>query len=150
MFVIRNTFVAKPGSASKLAAQLKEAVAAFQMPGARVMTDITGDFNRVIMDMVFMATGIRDYLYHRLKTSLPEGGTIHAGWMRNLLTQAEGTRFPPQYGDWRFTRLLRYRRCRSGRPRFRVPHALMTFEWGNKHGAGLRRRRRARGQRQRT
>jgi len=50
MFVIRNTFVAKPGSASKLAAQLKEAVAAFQMPGARVMTDITGDFNRVIME----------------------------------------------------------------------------------------------------
>ena len=28
MFVIRNTFVAKPGSASKLAAQLKEAVTA--------------------------------------------------------------------------------------------------------------------------
>ena len=50
MFVIRNTFVAKPGSASKLAAQHKEAVAAFQMPGARVMTDITGDFNRVIME----------------------------------------------------------------------------------------------------
>ena len=50
MFVIRNTFVAKPGCASKLAAQLKEAVAAFQMPGARVMTDITGDFNRVIME----------------------------------------------------------------------------------------------------
>ena len=50
MFVIRNTFIAKPGSASKLAAQLKEAVAAFQMPGARVMTDVTGDFNRVIME----------------------------------------------------------------------------------------------------
>jgi hypothetical protein len=50
MFVIRNTFVAKPGSASKLAAQLKEAIAAFQMPGGRVMTDITGDFNRVIME----------------------------------------------------------------------------------------------------
>ena len=50
MFVIRNTFVAKPGSAGKLAAQLKEAVASFQMPGARVMTDITGDFNTVIME----------------------------------------------------------------------------------------------------
>jgi hypothetical protein len=50
MFVIRNTFVAKPGCASKLAAQLKEAVAAFQMPGARVMSDVTGDFNRVIME----------------------------------------------------------------------------------------------------
>ncbi len=50
MFMVRNTFVAKPGCASKLAAQLKEAVVAFQMPGARVMTDITGDFNRVIME----------------------------------------------------------------------------------------------------
>ena len=50
MFVVRNTFIAKPGSASKLAAQLKEAVAAFQMPGGRVMTDVTGDFNRVIME----------------------------------------------------------------------------------------------------
>ena len=50
MFVIRNTFVAKPGCASKLAAQLKEAVAAFEMPGGRVMTDITGDFNRVVME----------------------------------------------------------------------------------------------------
>jgi hypothetical protein len=50
MIVIRNTFIAKPGCASKLAAQLKEAVAVFQMPGARVMTDVTGDFNRVIME----------------------------------------------------------------------------------------------------
>ena len=50
MFIVRNTFVAKPGCASKLAAQLKEAVVAFQMPGARVMTDVTGDFNRVIME----------------------------------------------------------------------------------------------------
>lgn len=50
MFVIRNTFIAKAGCAGKLAAQLKEAVAAFEMPGGRVMTDITGDFNRVIME----------------------------------------------------------------------------------------------------
>ena len=50
MFVIRNTFVAKPGCAGKLATQLKEAVAAFEMPGARVMTDLTGDFNRVVME----------------------------------------------------------------------------------------------------
>jgi len=50
MFVIRNTFIAKPGCAGKLAAQLKEGVAAFQMPGARIMTDITGNFNTVIME----------------------------------------------------------------------------------------------------
>ena len=50
MFIVRNTFVAKPGCAGKLAAQLKDAVAAFQMPGARVLTDLTGDFNRVVME----------------------------------------------------------------------------------------------------
>jgi hypothetical protein len=50
MFVIRNTFIAKPGCAGKLAAQLKDAVAAFQLSGARVMSDVTGDFNRVIME----------------------------------------------------------------------------------------------------
>jgi hypothetical protein len=50
MFVIRNRFIAKPGCAGTLAKQLKEAVSAFQMPGARVMTDVTGDFNTVIME----------------------------------------------------------------------------------------------------
>ena len=50
MFIVRNCFVAKPGMASKLAAQLKDVTAAFEMPGARVMTDVTGDFNRVIME----------------------------------------------------------------------------------------------------
>ena len=44
MLVVRNRFVAKPGCAGKLAAQLKEAVAAFGMPNARVLTDVTGDF----------------------------------------------------------------------------------------------------------
>ena len=43
MIVVRNCFVAKPGHASKLSAQLKEAAAG--MPGHRVVTDLTGDFN---------------------------------------------------------------------------------------------------------
>ena len=46
MIIVRNCFVAKPGHASKLAAQLKEAAAA--IPKYRVLTDLTGDFNRVI------------------------------------------------------------------------------------------------------
>jgi hypothetical protein len=50
MITIRNCFVAKPGNASKLAAQLKEAAAAANMPGARVLTDMTGDFNRVVLE----------------------------------------------------------------------------------------------------
>ena len=50
MIVVRNCFVAKPGCASKLAAQLKEAAVAANMPGHRVMTDLTGDFNRVVLE----------------------------------------------------------------------------------------------------
>jgi succinate dehydrogenase/fumarate reductase flavoprotein subunit len=50
MIVVRNRFVAKPGCAGKLAAQLKEAAAAFEMPNARVLTDVTGEFNQVVME----------------------------------------------------------------------------------------------------
>jgi len=50
MLVIRNCFIAKPGSASKLAAQLKEAAAVANIPNHRVLTDLTGDFNRVILE----------------------------------------------------------------------------------------------------
>jgi hypothetical protein len=48
MMIVRNCFVAKPGQASKLAAQLKEVSS--MLPNARVLTDVTGDFNRVIME----------------------------------------------------------------------------------------------------
>lgn len=50
MIVVRNCFVAKPGNASKLAAQLKEAAAASKIPKHRVLTDLTGDFNRVVLE----------------------------------------------------------------------------------------------------
>ena len=50
MIVVRNCFVAKPGNASKLAAQLKEAATAANMGRFRVLTDLTGDFNRVVLE----------------------------------------------------------------------------------------------------
>jgi hypothetical protein len=50
MIVVRNTFTAKPGQASKLAAQLKEMAAAGNLANHRVLTDVTGDFNQVIME----------------------------------------------------------------------------------------------------
>ena len=49
MIVVRNSFVAKPGNASKLAAQLKDAAATAKIK-ARVLTDLTGDFNTVILE----------------------------------------------------------------------------------------------------
>lgn len=51
MIIVRNVFVAKPGSASKLATQVKEAGASMQPPVThRVLTDLTGAFNRVILE----------------------------------------------------------------------------------------------------
>jgi hypothetical protein len=53
MLIVRNCFVAKPGHASKLAAQLKAAAAVAALTSAskfRVLTDLTGEFNRVIME----------------------------------------------------------------------------------------------------
>ena len=49
MIVVRNCFVAKPGQASKLAAQLKDAATIMGL-NFRVLTDITGDFNRVVLE----------------------------------------------------------------------------------------------------
>ena len=50
MLIIREHFVAKPGQAGKLAAMIKE-VMAIAAPGkARIMTDVTGEFNRVILE----------------------------------------------------------------------------------------------------
>ena len=50
MLVVRNCFIAKPGQASKLAAQIKEAAAVGNIPRHRVLTDLTGEFNRVILE----------------------------------------------------------------------------------------------------
>jgi len=50
MLIVRNCFIAKPGSASKLATQLKEAAAVAKIPNHRVLTDLTGEFNRVILE----------------------------------------------------------------------------------------------------
>jgi len=46
MIVVRNCFMANSGNASKLAAQLKEA----KFSRYRVLTDVPGDFNRVILE----------------------------------------------------------------------------------------------------
>lgn len=50
MMIVRNQFVAKPGSASTLAAQLKKAAGVAKLKKARVLTDVSGDFNRVVME----------------------------------------------------------------------------------------------------
>ena len=55
MIVVRNCFVARPGCSSKLAAMFKDVVvknivSAGLVKNARVLTDMTGEFNRVVFE----------------------------------------------------------------------------------------------------
>jgi hypothetical protein len=50
MLLVREVFVARPGCASRLAGLMKEAVAAGWPGTCRVMTDVTGEFNRVLLE----------------------------------------------------------------------------------------------------
>ncbi len=50
MILVRNSFTAKPGKAGKLAAHMKEMAVLGALRNARVMTDLAGDFNTVVME----------------------------------------------------------------------------------------------------
>lgn len=50
MIIVRNVFICKPGNASKLAAQFKTAGATVKGTKPRVLTDLTGDSNKVVME----------------------------------------------------------------------------------------------------
>jgi hypothetical protein len=50
MIVVRNSFIAKPGKAGRLATHLKEMAALGGLRNARVMTDFVGNFNTVVME----------------------------------------------------------------------------------------------------
>lgn len=50
MILVRNCFTAKPGNAGKLAGVLKEAAVVGGIPKFRVLTDVTGEFNRVVLE----------------------------------------------------------------------------------------------------
>jgi len=48
MLIVRNVFNAKPGQAGKLAAMFKQVRP--HLTNARILTDYTGGFNRVILE----------------------------------------------------------------------------------------------------
>jgi hypothetical protein len=50
MYVIRETFLAKPGMASKLARLFSEVMADQKQLKTRVLTDFIGPFNTVVME----------------------------------------------------------------------------------------------------
>ena len=49
MIVIREFFIAKPGQAGKLAAMIKD-VMSDSKDDVRIMTDLAGEFNKVVME----------------------------------------------------------------------------------------------------
>ena len=49
MIIVHDTFICKPGNASKLAKKFKEAMAGNSPELVNIMTDMTGQYNRVIM-----------------------------------------------------------------------------------------------------
>jgi hypothetical protein len=69
MIVIRNCFVARPGQASRLATQLKDAAAAGQLPNYRILTDLTGDFNRVVLEYEAENIGEMEARMHEYDTN---------------------------------------------------------------------------------
>lgn len=85
MIVVRNCFVAKPGQASKLAVMFKEVADAAQIPGRRVLTDFTGDFNRVILE--YEAENLGDFEARmREYTSNPVFAKTMAGYTDLYIT----------------------------------------------------------------
>ncbi|MEZ5365953.1 MAG: hypothetical protein R2748_27380 [Bryobacterales bacterium] len=50
MIIVRNTFTAKPGQAGQLAKRLKEMAEAGGLQNARVLTDLVGSFNTVVLE----------------------------------------------------------------------------------------------------
>src|SRR5438128_744381 len=61
MIIVHDIFVCKPGNASKMAKMFKETMPMTKM-GPYIMTDMTGQYNRVIMAMNF--ENLTDYEKH--------------------------------------------------------------------------------------
>lgn len=57
MIIVRSVFHATPGNASKLAAQLKAAAVAGKLASHRVLTDVTGAFNCVVLEYEVKSIG---------------------------------------------------------------------------------------------
>ncbi len=80
MIIVHDTFVCKPGNASKLAKMFKEMMEK-QEEFVNIMTDMTGDYNRVIMvsqyeNLTAYEKSFEKYMdifcsFHSLKILLP-------------------------------------------------------------------------------
>ena len=93
MLIVRNTFVAKPGSASTLAKLMKETVSASGiLRQYRVLTDVTGDFNRVVLEFEVANLGefeesMRNYATNEtIRARMKEYLDLYVTGSREILT----------------------------------------------------------------
>ena len=71
MIVVHDIFVCKPGNASKLAKKFKEAMAG-NSDLVHIMTDMTGQYNRVIMVSQYKNLTAFEQSFEKYKTDSPE------------------------------------------------------------------------------
>ena len=67
MFIVRETFIAKPGKASALAKLFKEVMAEITQMKPRISTDYIGQFNTVVLeteceDLAVFEKSLSDYM----------------------------------------------------------------------------------------
>ncbi|MBX2990130.1 MAG: hypothetical protein KF749_03070 [Bacteroidetes bacterium] len=70
MIIIREVFTAKPGQASKMAKLFKKAFAADS--NVRVMTDMVGDYNTVVMEMQAKSLADFEKMMEEYKSGKPD------------------------------------------------------------------------------
>jgi hypothetical protein len=70
MLIIREVFTAKPGQASKLAKLFKKAFAT--EPNSRVMTDMVGNYNTVIVEMQVKSLAEFEKQMEEMKSGKPD------------------------------------------------------------------------------
>ena len=85
MIVVRNTFTAKPGQAGKLVAQMKEIAAAGNLRNVRLLTDLAGDFNQVVMEHEVDSLADFEALMQRYATD-PQIREKNKGYTEHWLT----------------------------------------------------------------
>src|SRR5690348_3305570 len=71
MIIVHDTFVCKPGNASKVAKLFKEAMAG-EKEVVNILTDMTGQYHRVIMVSQYENLSAYDQAFEKYKNPTPE------------------------------------------------------------------------------
>ena len=78
MIIVHDIFICKPGNASKLAKKFKEAMAG-NSELINIMTDMTGQFNKVVMVSKYESLTAYEKSWEKYKENTPEMKKIEEG-----------------------------------------------------------------------